>query len=443
MRKCKHFKTCSLHGDSDDENSMCILHSEDPNKNVKDFAKALSEHKGNRPHDFGYIVFVGEVHFENEVFSDYSWFNDCIFYEHVSFRSAVFKKKASFSGTNFHKYAIFDSVTFEDKVNFAGANFKNIANFIGTTFLERADFINSTFRVGFTFSGVKFFKGADFSQLDLHSSSSRFIQCYFSGNVLFRHGRQKGREPDIIRAFENAKMVEIIFCDINPSEPVIFRIADMSRVLFSETRLLNVEFTDVIWPTITDLFRFRRLAIYDEIYALERIKLEKDRDKIKDIKKNFIRIERMYRDLKTNYENDSDWIRGGDFHYAEKEMRRKNPDTNLILKFFLTLYWILSGYGERYLRPIFWTLIFLILCTAGYINFGIAPDGLKNHSLKISEIYDWLDAALYGLQVITLQRPIDLQPISLISKTIKALQGIFGPIFLGFLALAIRQKMKR
>ena len=110
----------------------------------------------------------------------------------------------------------------------------------------------------------------------------------------------------------------------------------------------------------------KRLAVYDEIENLKRLKSERDKDKAKKIKISFIDEERIYRDLKNNYQNDKDWERAGDFHYGEKEMRRKNPNTDLIHRFFLTLYWILSGYGERYLRPLFWTIFILLVSTFGY-----------------------------------------------------------------------------
>ena len=378
--------------------------------------------------------------FENEVFKGTNRFFDCIFYENVSFRSAVFKGETWFSGAIFQKYAIFDLAIFEKKVFYTASHFQDLANFVGTKFLDEVSFHNVSFSTYLTFSGVKFVKSTDFTQLNLQSANVRFIECYFSGNTIFRYG-WKGKE--IVPALAGAKLIEFLMCEIDPSKPPIFRNVDMSHVYFYDTRLSNVEFTNVIWPKISDLFGFKRLAIYNEIETLERLKSEKDKGKIKEIKSIFIHQERIYRDLKSNYENDRDWVRAGDFHYGEKEMRRMNPDTNFIFRFFLTIYWILSGYGERYLRPIFWTFFLLLICTLGYLYFGIAPNGIKNQVLQISKINDWVNAALYGLQVITLQKPIDLQPISLLSKIIKVFQSIFGPIILGFFALAIRQRMRR
>ena len=52
MKKCKHFNICGLGSDQDTENGMCILHSRDPKKNKKVFAKALKEHRVNNGNNF-------------------------------------------------------------------------------------------------------------------------------------------------------------------------------------------------------------------------------------------------------------------------------------------------------------------------------------------------------------------------------------------------------
>jgi uncharacterized protein YjbI with pentapeptide repeats len=446
MKKCKHFKICSLYGDADKENGLCILHSRNPKKSKKDFAIALKEHRAKNGNNFGSMVFPYEILFEDEAFETWTSFRDCIFYDNVSFRNSNFKERADFSGIDFHKYAIFDFAIFKKSVHFTASIFRDFTSFIGTEFYERVSFHNVKATL-LTFSGVKFVKGGKFSQLNLHGANVRFIGCFFSGNTIFDHG-WKGlgdawRGEEVSYAFSGAEQIEFIMCEIDPSAPLIFRVADMSNVEFNDIRLSDVEFTDVIWPKISDFFGLKRLAVYNEIRALERIGSEKDKNKIKALKGYFIHLERNYRDIKNNYENDKDWIRAGDFHYSEKEMRRKNPNTNLILRFFLFLYWVLSGYGERYLRPIFWTFFLLLISTVGYLIFGIAPDGCEDHVLQLSQIRDWFSATLYGLQVITLQKPIDFQPVSLSAKTIKVFQSIFGPILFGFFALALRQRMRR
>ena len=58
MDQCKYFKVCNLNADkgSNGEN-LCILHSTDENKDVKEFAKALETHRETRGDNFEHFVF--------------------------------------------------------------------------------------------------------------------------------------------------------------------------------------------------------------------------------------------------------------------------------------------------------------------------------------------------------------------------------------------------
>jgi hypothetical protein len=159
------------------------------------------------------------------------------------------------------------------------------------------------------------------------------------------------------------------------------------------------------------------------------------------------RIERLYRGLKLNYEDRHDYAWAGDFHYGEKAMQRKNPRTPFTHRLFLSGYKIVSGYGERYLPPLFWAFILFFLCTCGYMAFGLRPkDPIHpekiNSMLQITKLHDWQRAAHYSFRVMTLLRPDDYLPIGP-AKTLVTIQTLAGPILLGFFALALRQRLKR
>ena len=71
------------------------------------------------------------------------------------------------------------------------------------------------------------------------------------------------------------------------------------------------------------------------------------------------------------YEDRRDYERAGDFHYGEKEMRRRNKETAWGLRIFLWLYRLFSGYGERYLPPLFWAGLLFVGSTIGYWWWGL------------------------------------------------------------------------
>ena len=58
-------------------------------------------------------------------------------------------------------------------------------------------------------------------------------------------------------------------------------------------------------------------------------------------------------------------------------MRRQNPETGWGLRFFLWLYWLFSGYGERYRRPLLWAA----LCTV-YHRVHVVGDAPQRWQLK-------------------------------------------------------------
>jgi hypothetical protein len=126
-------------------------------------------------------------------------------------------------------------------------------------------------------------------------------------------------------------------------------------------------------------------------------------------------------------------------------MRRQNPDTPRGLRFFLTLYWLFSGYGERYLRPLLWAGLLFVASIIGYMWWGLR---FKDGSSSLTWTYpwinpcDWLRAAYYSLRVMTLLKPDDWVPLQY-AQVINTFQTLLGPVFLGLFALALRQRLKR
>jgi hypothetical protein len=126
-------------------------------------------------------------------------------------------------------------------------------------------------------------------------------------------------------------------------------------------------------------------------------------------------------------------------------MRRQNPDTSWGLHFFLTLYYLFSGYGERYLRPLLWAGLLFVLSTIGYMWWGLR---LKDGSSSLAWTYpwinpwDWLRAAYYSFRVMTLLKPDDWVPLRY-AQLVNTFQTLLGPTFLGLFALALRQRLKR
>ena len=425
--KCQHFQICGLYA------GLCILHSQDPDKDKQAFAHALAQHRKNKGDTFQWVVFPDKVNFNQATFSEQADFDGATFSDQADFSAATFSDQASFRTAKFSEQADFSAATFSNQADFSAATFSKQAIFIGATFSEWASFSEATFSNQADFSEVTFSEWASFSGATF-SRQADFRAALFAGHIDFHRSSflartiflQRTQEKQSIPVFRDA---EVDFKDVNidPPDALIFRDANLSKCLFQGTDLRQVELTGVSWPKIG-----KRFGVYDEIAPLE----------TGVTTRSWEHIERIYRQLKQNYEDQRDYERAGDFHYGEKEMRRQNKKTPCGLKCLLTLYWLISGYGERCIRPLICAAVLLVASTFSYIALGIAPSQAAS-PLTLTNWTDWLRVALYSLQTMTLLKPTDLTPIGLAAASVKVFQSLAGPIIFGLFALAMRQRLKR
>ena len=61
--------------------------------------------------------------------------------------------------------------------------------------------------------------------------------------------------------------------------------------------------------------------------------------------------------------------------YVGKFRCQDNRKNRWGLWFFLTLYWLVSGYGERYLKPLVLAVVLLGVCSGLYLWLGLCPKG--------------------------------------------------------------------
>lgn len=429
--KCKHYDVCGLYADADEDPPLCILHSKNPDKDKQLFKTSLEKHRREKGDVFWRIFFPEVANFSRATFSEKANFFMATFSEVADFSGATFSKEANFSRAKFSKGAVFTGATFSKVASFTGAEFSEKADFTDATFSDEADFSGAKFferakfSKGADFSSATFSNGADFSGATF-SEGANFFAATFLGKTKFIGLYPTGEKA--IPIFSGVKnVVNFRNVNVDPPQALIFRDADLTKCLFEQTDLRKAEFATVSWPKPK-----KRFQVYDEI-----------RPPQTNETRRWEHIERLYRELKQNYEDRRDYERAGDFHYGEKEMRRKNPDTPVLLRFLLTLYYWVSGYGERYIRPLLWFLGLLGASTYEYLILGIAPDKAST-PLALINWENWLDVGLYSLQVMTLMRPTDLGgPLGLAATGVKVVQSLLGPIIIGLFALAVRQRLKR
>jgi len=437
MTQCKHHRICHRDVEDNSAEGLCILHSTDPAKDTHAFTKAFDAHRERNGDDFTSFVFPETVDFRMTTFSKGVNFNSATFYKGVNFNAASFGAEASFNDATFGAEVNFNGARFDAAARFTTAKFNGIASFTATTFSAMVYFMLATFSgvahfVMAKFNGIASFNSVTFSGV-ANFSGAKFLEradfrwATFSGRTHFAGPEGSDRTGYIFAGAE----VDFRQVVINSTDAVAFEQADMTKCQFQGTDLRKIRFIGIEWPR-----KGRRTVVYDDIARV----VPADGNT-----RPWSQIERLYRELKQNYEDRRDYERAGDFHYGEKEMRRQNPDTAWGLRLFLTLYWLFSGYGERYLRPLLWAGLLFVGSTIGYMWWGLR---LKDGSSSLAWTYPWINpwhwlrSAYYSFRVMTLLKPDDWVPLRY-AQLVNTFQTLLGPTFLGLFALALRQRLKR
>jgi uncharacterized protein YjbI with pentapeptide repeats len=442
MPECEHFEICGLDAEENTEEDLCILHSQNPEKNKEEFDEALAAHRKKHEHNFQHFVFPGHVDcFKGATFAEWARFFHATFCQGADFSRTKFSEGADFSRATFTGYAKFFGATFTRNTKFSRATFTRWADFRVARFNDRTSFARATFTEGVSFSdgefmahaafsnakfmtdasfvGAKFTEGADFSGTSF-GNVAEFVRARFLGRTRFLSRQEKVKHiPIFFGTLVNFREV-----DMAP-DSVVFQNADLRKCHFLGTDLRKAEFTSVKWPEIGGRFR-----VYDEDVELS------DGET-----RPWPLIEQLYRQLKQNHEDRRDYKRAGDFHYGEEEMRRNSPETPRGLWFFLTLYWLVSGYGERCLRPLICAVGVVVLSTFLYLFWGLHPKE-GGSALVWTSLCDWPQAAHYSFQVMTLLKPDDLVPVGY-AKAVRTFETLAGPILLGLFTWTLKQRLLR
>lgn len=421
--QCRLFDICHRDEDVHDlADGFCILHAEGE-KSTTAFNNALEEHRKTSS-DFRHFVFPtaqfrgdrfdGLAQFSHATFPPDSDFSEVHFAQAVDFSDAHFTGNAFFQDAKFDHGATFTFSRFAGQVSFDSATFSANADLAGTTFAGPLSLIKTHFAKRTSFGGAEFTGRVEFIRTTFGSVTS-FCFAIFRQQALFQG------DPEALILHESA--VDFRFA-IGITETIRFRNADLRRCRFDGTDCRRIEFTNVCWAR-----QRGRVAIFDEIVLRNG----------PEPRSHWTSVERLYRELKQNHEDRRDYERAGDFHYGEKEMRRRGPDTPAGLRGILFLYWLLSGYGERILRPLSWAIGLLLYCAVVYILGGVA---LAESNITLA-FADLPQALRYSFEVMFFLSPDDLVPRSPAGQWLRAIEAVLGPIFLGLFAVALRQRLKR
>jgi uncharacterized protein YjbI with pentapeptide repeats len=419
----------------------CVLHSPRVNKDLAAFEGAIEKKLRDKDFDFAGVYFPENLNFYKATVEGPAVFRKATFERgahcldatfegradftgatfkgrEATFQASTFMKKggvARFHGTTFMKEAIFRKTTFEGEAIFYDATFESEAEFTMATFMNKADFSWATFKEKAIFTESRFEEEGKFWSLQTTS-----------GTVLSLRAAEIERPERI--SFHSTSLRPSAFVDVNPQE---------------------FDFTDVEWfrwPKGDELKQEdEQLKQEDELKQGDKLKLE---DEIKAVEAQgrplpyprptaMRKLQRACRRLMNNAEENRDYPTANKFHYWSMELLRKESWRRLGL--IGTLYWALSGYGERPRRAF---LVLVGMWALFAFLYGMVAGAIEHVE----------QAALYSLatmvrltnipamaEVTTLLQPSEPG----LFQVLVTAEGILGPLQIALLALAIRRQVMR
>jgi uncharacterized protein YjbI with pentapeptide repeats len=458
-----------------DPDGLCILHSQDNAKDSVAFREAILDiwnHEDSKPYNFRGVFFPTSFDlsfFQKREFMKVASFYRATFAEWAEFSGVTFNEWANFSHAIFGNKAIFHKATFNEGADFSWATFKDGGSFTNAIFIKKAvfsmaafngwtnfeaifkdavSFSQATFNDELYFIESTFTKSADFSMATF-KKEAYFNECIFVGDAVLIFFKTKISGLVILWAINhpydngpqksfNGEFQNLIF---SPGGLLRFKDLYLKHSIFEWSDLWHVEFHNVQWHS----YRGRQ-AIYDEILLRQD---EKEAPCLKTwlfryapyckppspLTDRYKEVERLYCNLKINYEDAGDYKNAGDFHYGEMEMHRRASPWRRWLSWYY-FYWLLSGYGERPSRALGWLAGFLALFPLVIWLFGLDPSSQ-------GQTPGFWETCTFMFEKATLQRPPLLSGINGFGRFISNLGLLFLPGQAALFLLALRNRLGR
>jgi uncharacterized protein YjbI with pentapeptide repeats len=418
------------------------MHSRNPNKDKDAFNSIIKKQIESNDYNFqGYffpVITFNEKRFYNADFSGaiyygYVSFEKAIFYGYTRFESSNFLDDVNFSKAIFNGYADFRFITFSEQANFSFTQYHHSASFLHTKFYSYANFWFCTFKEKSDFEYARFIEFANFRGINIEGKlifswiNYDLNPNYFNGDFSILEIREQGS-----LIFEHSSLSKIRFEDSDLRIPQFYAVTWRRywgrNVIHDEMELRqreNVKITNSLISTSYLADVSINYINYNDIYPF-----------IDEAYPRFGDIEKLYRELKINYEIQEDYKNAGDFHYGEMEMHRRGSKWCWFPFYWYNIYRWLSGYGERPSWALGWLAVFLSVLTGlvWWLNLEI---------IDTKQLADLGDSFIYLLQKVTLQRPIWAEPMGFWGKLVSGFSVLLIPGQAALFLLALRNRLGR
>ena len=334
--------------------------------------------------------FDGPALFEEAKFAGDANFWNVEFYHEARFSRARFHRSARFAKTKFGRDADFNGAVFDGLADFAYARFNSIGAFFSAKFAAEVEFAtassasdayfaNTKFEGSTEFHNARFAGEVNFRQADFSSAKYlKFTRVDIDTSLFFHHA--------LFPTAGTGAIVRFHYLTLSTTQRLRFEGVNLSRVSFLRTDVSQVQFVGCTWaqkqyPRLWPLsfsrpgiLAHKRNAIYDDLA------LDYPEEDSAELGQNLHLVADLYRQLRLNLEGSRQEVEAGDFYIGQMEMRRRDPGNWPERRFHMLLlsgYRLLAMYGESYIRPFAWYVIFAFLFAIGYWMVGNVsyPDG--------------------------------------------------------------------
>jgi uncharacterized protein YjbI with pentapeptide repeats len=340
--------------------------------------------KFNQDADFSNAKFNQDADFSNAKFNQHADFSDAKFNQYADFSDAKFNRtdfrnarfnRTDFQSAQFNQYAVFEKVQFNQDASFWNARFNQTAGFLKTQFNQDADFSNARFNqtAGFLIT--------QFNQ-DAYFENAKFNQIAEFGYARFNH----------TAGFWDTRFNQIAeFGYAQFNQTANFGYAQFNQdAHFEDANFLGLSFDNCLFskdPFFDDAKINGTLSLYRTKYDKLNIRWSSIHDLAYDDTAYYLLIENF---KKLGFTDDaSECYYSYRCKHREELFRQGKIDS----WFFDLLAWMTNGYGLRPVRPLGWSVLFILLGGAFFFvtksisrSKGPEPSGNRRRTIRGKEL---------------------------------------------------------
>lgn len=404
------------------------------------------------PASFQRARFCRGAHFYmGSTFERYADFSEALFCEDaifsgVRFLGATSFHRAVFGGDAVFYRAAFGSGTWERlggavlmgapaarfSLSMSGARFRARTTFAGATFAGAVSFSKAAFQGITTFEGAEV-QGIRFEQARFESELTLGLVVPEGGYLLISEPRVSRKSKDPSGAVGSPK---IRFGRMSLASTELRSVSAKQAGAFRFRHALDIDsvsLTDVEWPE-----RQRGYVVGDEsdMAADRSPRAGKGSDPGATVQE----LERIYRSLRTNFEDRHDRVNAHHWYFAEMDVGRRHGRWTFtrVARWF---YWLTSGYGLAPIRP-FATL--LLVAVVAFVAFMVPSARVCPVLQATGRCAGWSEVLRVVLLGVSFQGiPSGLSLLGVFSNLVWILARGFGVAMLVSIGVAFRNQIAR